>query len=81
MPRSTRKKSKTGFYHVMLRVNTEPSPVHWSTRKKSKTGFYHVMLRVNTEPSPVHLHFQGEYAVRQMEINGIMWKGCHWITL
>ena len=41
-----------------------------STRKKSKTGFYHVMLRVNTEPSPVHLHFQGEYAVRQMEING-----------
>jgi hypothetical protein len=28
MPRSTRKKSKTGIYHVMLRVNTEPSPVH-----------------------------------------------------
>ena len=27
MPRSTRKKSKTGIYHVMLRVNTE-SPVH-----------------------------------------------------
>ena len=25
MPRSTRKKSKTGIYHVMLRVNTEPS--------------------------------------------------------
>ena len=24
MPRSTRKKSKTGIYHVMLRVNTEP---------------------------------------------------------
>ena len=28
MPRSTRKKSKTGTCHVMLRVNTEPSPVH-----------------------------------------------------
>ena len=31
MPRSTRKKSKTGIYHVMLRrscVNTEPSPVY-----------------------------------------------------
>ena len=27
MPRSTRKKSKTGTCHVMLRVNTE-SPVH-----------------------------------------------------
>ena len=26
MPRSTRKKNKTGIYHVMLRVNTE-SPV------------------------------------------------------
>ena len=24
MPRSTRKKSKTGIYHVMLRVNTVP---------------------------------------------------------
>ncbi len=30
MPRSTRKKSKTGIYHVMLRVNTEPSPVHYN---------------------------------------------------
>ena len=28
MPRSTRKKSKTGICHLMLRVNTEPSPVH-----------------------------------------------------
>ena len=28
MPKSTRKKSKTGTCHVMLRVNTEPSPVH-----------------------------------------------------
>ena len=30
MPRSTRKKSKTGTCHVMLRVNTE-SPVHWAS--------------------------------------------------
>ena len=28
MPKSTRKKSKTGTCHVMLRVNTE-SPVHY----------------------------------------------------
>ena len=27
MPRSTRKKSKTGIYHMMLRVNRE-SPFH-----------------------------------------------------
>ena len=32
MPRSTRKKSKTGICHVMLRVNTEPSTVHWGFR-------------------------------------------------
>ena len=32
MPRSTRKKSKTGTCHVMLRVNTEPSTVHWGTQ-------------------------------------------------
>ena len=28
MLRQKREKSKTGIYHVMLRVNTEPSPVH-----------------------------------------------------
>ena len=31
MTRSIRKKSKTGIYHVMLRVNTEPSTVHWAS--------------------------------------------------
>ncbi len=40
MPRSTRKKSKTGIYHVMLRVNTEQSPVQ-------KTGKEHYRLLTN----------------------------------
>ena len=42
MPRSIRKKSKTGIYHVMLRVNTEPSSVHsplftWNKGNPSRT--------------------------------------------
>ena len=44
MPRSTRKKSKTGTCHVMLRVNTEPSPVH---QEKFKTGKEHYRLLTN----------------------------------
>ena len=37
MPRSTRKKSKTGIYHVMLRVNTVPCS-HKDIQKKKKGG-------------------------------------------
>ena len=37
MPRSTREKSKTGTCHVMLRVNTEPSPVHYWEAGSVKT--------------------------------------------
>ena len=69
MPRSTRKKSKTGFYHVMLRVNTEPSPVHSNVnkhsmlrqkREKSKTGICHVMQGKESKTCPYDSHLQDE---------------------
>ena len=69
MPRSTRKKSKTGFYHVMLRVNTEPSPVHSNVnkhsmlrqkREKSKTGICHVMQGKESKTCPSDSHMNRE---------------------